>query len=307
LNAVPGQSLQIPVNVDSIVDLTGNGLESADLVLFYDPRVIDVTGVSLGSLLESSGGWMLASRIDPLAGRVFVSVAGPVGLEGRFSGELVKLQATVKADAPAGGSAINLAATAPTVGVSTQLNEGFLTLIPAPTDGANDPVDGLLTIAPVAANTNHPTVSLVNNNLVVNGTAGDDMLLIARLSATQVLVRAGNRLLGTFATPDSIAVDASSGQDYVYLDPGLAAVIATADEDAAAGIAADFIVAQANVSRVRSPLTSAVPSASEPAGEFVPDEAAAAPGTHDFALLQLLDQWTADGESSPLASSRRRR
>jgi hypothetical protein len=148
LIADAGSSLNIPLNIDSIVDLTGSGLTSAELVIEYDPAAVEVQQVLLGKLLtDSPGAWFVNARIDAAAGRVIVSVAGTEPIEGLFSGELVRLQAKVKPDAPAGGTAINLAATAGDSAVRTQLNEGFLTLIPAPTDRANDPgVDGLLRI-----------------------------------------------------------------------------------------------------------------------------------------------------------------
>lgn len=148
LRAARGEVVIIPVNIDSIVDLTGNGLESAELIIHYEPTALDVTSVSLGSLVEDRG-WQVASRIDPLAGRVLVSLAGLTPLEGEFVGELVRLHASVKTDVPTGVFPINLAATARDVAIRTQLNEGWLTLIPAPTDAANDPgVDGQLTILP---------------------------------------------------------------------------------------------------------------------------------------------------------------
>ncbi len=147
LVAARGSELIVPVNIDSIVNLTGNGLESADLVIYYDPKVLSITSISLGSLVASRGGWMIASRIDAPAGRIFVSLAGNRRLEGYFQGELVQMHALVKATAKPGPSAINLAASASNTAQVTQLNEGYLTLVPAPTNAANDPgVDGLLTI-----------------------------------------------------------------------------------------------------------------------------------------------------------------
>jgi hypothetical protein len=149
LVATPGGSVNIPVYVDSIVDLTGHGLESADLVVYFDAAVLDVSSVQLGSLVDSSTRpWMMAFNIDPQAGRAIISLAG-APLEGYFQGELVRLVATVKAAAAPGESALNLAAGSHDPARLTQLNEGYLTLIPAPTDGANDAdVDGRLTIVP---------------------------------------------------------------------------------------------------------------------------------------------------------------
>ena len=146
LQATCAAAVQVPVNIDSIVDLTGNGLESGELVIDYDATVFDIDRVTLGSLLTSISGWSIASRIDPLAGRVFVSFFGSQPLEGFFQGELVQLHAKVKPDATPGPTAINLAGSARDVAIRTQLNEGWLTLIPAPTDAADDPIDGIVLI-----------------------------------------------------------------------------------------------------------------------------------------------------------------
>lgn len=145
-----GQELTIPINIDSIVDLTGDGLDSADLIIHYDATVLDVTGVSLGSLVANQD-WIIGSRIDPLAGRVLISLAGTTPLEGVFQGEFAQLHATVKSSAASGSFPLNLAASARDLPFRTQLNEGWLTLIPAPTNADDDPgVDGRVTILPAA-------------------------------------------------------------------------------------------------------------------------------------------------------------
>jgi hypothetical protein len=294
LAATAGGSLIIPVEIDSIVDLTGNGLTSADLVLYYDPLVFDVQRASLGELLTSQGNWMISSRIDPVAGRIDLSLATTRPLEGQFLGEFVKLHATVRVDARGGVTAINLAATSRSR--STQLNEGFLTLIPAPTDAANDPIDGLVTITtttPPAV----PSARLVDNRLLIIGTAADDRLLIKPIGdGNQVIVRANNRILGTFPRPESIAIDGLAGHDYIYVDPAApAAIIATTSEPAAAE---DLIFTGDNVQLVASPTVSPVNSATGSGSGM---------SLHDLALLHLLDQLSGIGESSSSGGILRRR
>jgi hypothetical protein len=213
LVAAAGGSLTIPVEIDSIVDLTGNGLASADLVIYYDPTVLEVTAASLGRLIAQRG-WMISSQINVLAGRIDISLAGTRSLEGQFVGELVQLQATVKADAVAGTSAINLAATSRSR--STQLNEGFLTLIPAPTDAANDAIDGRVLITRSAASTQTPAVRQVNNHLLITGTAGDDHLVVSA-AGDQVRIRLNRHLLGTFDMPSGIAIEGLTGSDQIVV------------------------------------------------------------------------------------------
>ncbi len=211
LFATAGGSLAIPVDIDSIVNLTGNGLTSADLVIYYDPMVLEVTSATLGRLIAQRG-WLISSRIDPLAGRIDISLAGTRPLEGEFIGELVQLHATVKEDAPAGASAINLAATSRSR--TTQLNEGFLTLIPAPTDAANDSIDGRVTITRTSSITPRPAVRQVNNHLIISGTAGNDHLIVAPYG-NAVRVRRNHELLGDFVVIGGIAIDGLSGSDRI--------------------------------------------------------------------------------------------
>jgi hypothetical protein len=290
LHAAAGGQLSIPVHIDSIVDLTGSGLESADLVLYYDPSVLDVQSVSLGSLLAGRGGWNVASRIEVLAGRIFISVAGSNPLEGRFLGELVQLDAQVKQDAPAGASAINLAASSRDPSRFTQLNEGYLTLIPAPTDAANDPgVDGLLTVTSASGVGGMPSASIVDGQLLISGTDANDQIFASLLSNGLTRVRVGSKFLGDFAAPGGIAIDGLGGNDYIVVDPNLKAVIRTQDDDLIfAGTSAQLAEA-ADLS----------------VGLLAGGEAV----SNDAALLQLLSGWD-DASDSPVAGNqllRRRR
>ncbi|WP_254507965.1 hypothetical protein [Anatilimnocola floriformis] len=291
LTATPGQDLSIPVDIDSIVNLTGNGLASGDLVIYYDPAVLDVSDVALGSLVANRGGWMISAKIDPLAGRIDISLSGTRPLEGKFRGEFVQVHATVRENAPAGAMAINLAANSRFR--QTQLNEGFLTLIPAPTDAANDPIDGVLTItAPPVA----PTAQVIDGRLLITGTTADDRVFV-RPSAdgSQLLVRLNNRLQ-TFDMPSAIAIDALSGNDLVYVDPrSPATLIATVGNDERPE---DQIFTGDNAELIDS--------RSIPAGLTSGNQQ---PSANDLAIMHLLDQWTADHEAGALngGTLRRRR
>jgi hypothetical protein len=288
LVATPGSAVNIPVLIDSIVDLTGNGLESADLVVYHDAAALEVTSVTTGSLLTSRGlNWAVASRIDALAGRVFISLAGSRPLEGFFLGELVTLHGQVKANAAAGEVALNLAAGSRDPARFTQLNEGFLTLIPAPSDAANDPgVDGRLTILPaagIAANFG-PTAQVVNNQLLITGTPGDDRVIVGRLPNGQIRVRAGSQSLGEFAGVSGIAINAGAGNDYVVVDGNLrTAIAATADDVIFAG-----------------PQTAIVSGAAGSSGSFSSQPLQGPWGltTQDEALLQILASWNDESSAA---------
>lgn len=230
LTAAAGDSLIIPVHLDSILDLTGNGVESAELAIYYDATVLDVSAVRLGSLLTAASGWTIASRIDPLAGRVLLSVSSPSPLEGVFEGELVQLQATVKPTAPLGATALNLAASARDPGVRTQLNEGYLTLIPAPTDRADDAgVDGVLTIlaAADASSSDQPSATWDNGHLIIAGIAAGDRAIVWRLGPNLVRVRSNEQILGDFPPVRKLLLQNFLPGDRQVIDPELAPQQAT--------------------------------------------------------------------------------
>jgi hypothetical protein len=148
LSARPGETLRIPVQVDSVIDLTGNGLAAADLSLSLDPNVFEIVSIERGDLIDD-GSWLLTSRIDADAGVVQLGAAATESsLEGTFSGTLAWLQVRIKDSATLGDSAINLLAQAPN-GQQTLVNEGRLTLIPAISNDPYDPdVDGVITVLP---------------------------------------------------------------------------------------------------------------------------------------------------------------
>lgn len=282
LTAKPGEQLSIPVTIDSVVDLTGHGLISADLLLYYDPTAIEVTSVRLGNLLADMGDWFITSRIDPLAGRVIVSLASTKPLEGFFSGELVQMQTQVKPDTKPGTVAINLAASSRTPSRFTQLNEGYLTLIPAPTDAADDPgVDGRITVLPNSQPQTHQAVArVVDGQLLVEGTAADDRILVSNIGH-QIRVRAGDKLLGTFDPPYGIAVDGRGGNDFIFISP---LVPATVIVEGAETSARNLIFAADNT-RLISASTPRL-TANESVGSSMPQS-----DGRDLALLELISMW----------------
>lgn len=171
ISARPGESLRIPVNVDSVVDLTGNGLSSVDLALSLDPSSFEIVSVDRGDLTADTS-WLLTSRIDDETGVVQLGMATTQApLEGAFSGTLAWLHVRVKDSAALGDSSINLLAHAPT-GQQTLVNEGQLTLLPAISNDSDDPdVDGVISILPPASMdvNGDGRVSNLDALLVING------------------------------------------------------------------------------------------------------------------------------------------
>lgn len=299
LTAASGQLLTIPIDIDSIVNLT-DGLASADLVLYFDPQVLEITSVSLGRLVAGRSGWLISSRIDPLAGRIDLSLAGTNPLVGQFHGELVQLQATVKSKAPAGATAINLAASSRSR--STQLNEGFLTLIPAPTDAANDAIDGLLTITPTIAMTTEAAARRSGEHLLVTGTAGNDLIIVSQVDSGHLRVRLSNHWLGTFTIPQDIFIDGLAGNNFIYVDP---AAPTTFINQIQARSARNLLFAGSNTRLLET--NDRVHNTDNAAAASTAGDRAA-----DVALLQFLASWQQEflehgsGRSLKISSIRRR-
>lgn len=133
----------MPVNLD-----LSDGLESIDLAIAYDRRRLEI--VSINDLYRGSltGDFdLFSANLDAQAGTLRVAlgrIAGPI--DSRGSGSVLEITFRIRPDAPPGQAIVNLLADlAPTY---TQLNEGGLVLIPAPSDEAGDALDGLITVQP---------------------------------------------------------------------------------------------------------------------------------------------------------------
>lgn len=181
LSAGRGEGLTVPVHIDSIVDLTATPLYAADLVLQFDPQVMTASSVSWGEVPMASpeAHWSApVVNIDNTSGQIIIGLWNQVGLRGVFAGSLVQVQFAVDSAAPLGDTAINLAATASDR--FTLLNEGNLTLIPAPTNSADDDVDGRVTVQ--GLDWQNPTNAFdVNNDGSVS--ALDVLMLINYINA----------------------------------------------------------------------------------------------------------------------------
>jgi hypothetical protein len=149
LVAAPGDSFVIPLDIDSIEDLTANPLFALDTVIFFDPDVFTIDFVTAGDVIanSSTAGWNAPGvNIDNVNGRLIIGASNINGLGGTFLGTLFNISVTVKTDSPLGPSAISIAADTTSPNRQTLANEGELALLPAPTNGADDPIDGVLTV-----------------------------------------------------------------------------------------------------------------------------------------------------------------
>jgi hypothetical protein len=150
--AAPGESIRVPVHIDSLGDLQSpHRLAEADLVVLFDNEVLTATGVTESDFFSDKPEWTLTTNIDNELGRIIVVAASTRPLAGAFSEELIDLHFTVKATAATGGTAINLAASSG--GVYTDLvdeNDRSLPLEGPVTNLPTDSVDGVVWIVALA-------------------------------------------------------------------------------------------------------------------------------------------------------------
>jgi hypothetical protein len=164
LRGVAGQTVTVPVNL-TVTEPAGITLSSVDLVIGYDAARFAVGNVRLGTLL---GGTLTPSPSPSGRGEAFgdplvnLSVPGIIRLAVTSgggtellplgaSGSLVLVDLTVKPDAAAGTSALNLRVDyrdALTQAVTSLADRALqdLVLSPAPTNADTDAVDGRLTV-----------------------------------------------------------------------------------------------------------------------------------------------------------------
>jgi surface-anchored protein len=148
LTGVAGGTVTVPVRLE-VTEPGGVSFRSADFAVAFDPARFSASNVRVGGLLS---GFVVVSEVDNAAGVVRVSVYSPTGvtLPNGTTGDALLIDFAVSLSAPAGGSPVNLLADN---GLTrTALNEGQLTLSPAPTNAANDAnVDGTITVGGVTA------------------------------------------------------------------------------------------------------------------------------------------------------------
>ena len=147
LDASPGSTLTVPV---MFLQTNGStiGLDSANIAIEFDPSLFEITGVSLGGLTQ---GFTLTDSYNNATGTLIASEHspnGPIPLSPGIQGTLLLVDVTVRPGAELGPSRINLLGVG-RVGSSvlyTSLNDGYLTLNPAPNNSDHTPTDGVVTI-----------------------------------------------------------------------------------------------------------------------------------------------------------------
>lgn len=134
LQGLPQQQVVSPVNIDN-----ASGVRGAEIHLRYDPAVLTITTSQIvaGSVWGNNPNVQVVANIDATAGTIAVFVSGAEGLP-TGAGSLVNFNFVVREGAAAGSTTVlNL--------TDVRLNEGTITVSPAPQPGA-DTTDGLITI-----------------------------------------------------------------------------------------------------------------------------------------------------------------
>jgi autotransporter-associated beta strand protein len=156
LPVTAGGTVTVPVMIDDPRPSGSTGMTQAILALRYDPGVFTVSAsdIALGSVPASSKGWKLNASVDPATGQIgaILYAAGGVPIASAAAGSLITVKLHAKAGAVNGSTPLNLAAevTVPGLGVvRTQIDDdqGAYVLTPAPTDAANDLVDGSVIVS----------------------------------------------------------------------------------------------------------------------------------------------------------------
>jgi hypothetical protein len=147
LAAAPGTTLTVPVVIE-VTEPAGVTIGGFDIGIEFDADKFTVSQAKLGDLFQGTD--LVGVMTQPSPGRLVFSADSLVGTT-RFPfgtvGHLVTLTVTVAADAAPGPAAFNLLAT---LGLGRtgvfDANLQQLVLNPAPTNAADDPVDGVVMI-----------------------------------------------------------------------------------------------------------------------------------------------------------------
>ncbi|MGE3819041.1 MAG: cohesin domain-containing protein [Isosphaeraceae bacterium] len=149
LTVAAGGSVLVPVNLLH-TDKIPIGMGAVDLAISFDPAAFTVKGVKAGSL---TGDFDTLWSVDADTGLIVFSsnrIAKPLGMNPGDSGTLAVIELVARPGATLGKQTINLLDSVTSGGGprQTRLNDGQLLLVPAPTNAADDPVDGIVTIRP---------------------------------------------------------------------------------------------------------------------------------------------------------------
>jgi Beta-propeller repeat len=148
-----GGTVTVPVILDDARPAGSTGLTEATLALTFDPSVFTVSAVDvhLGTVPASGSGWMLTTVVNAVTGQVGITLESATPITHPIGGSLVTIDFHARAGALLGPTSLALVATVNPTGqglIQTNVfdSQGAFTLSPAPTNGAGDPVTGLVVL-----------------------------------------------------------------------------------------------------------------------------------------------------------------
>jgi hypothetical protein len=156
-------TVTVPVNIDDPAPAGSTGMMEATLALSYDPAVFSVSSsdIQLGSVPASGSGWMLQSTVDAATGQIGVTIWSGTPITSSAAGSLVTIVFHRSDLAATGTTTIDLVPSVEPSGsgvIYTQVGDGqgLYTLAPAPSDGYNPQIDGLVSLGVAAADATGP-------------------------------------------------------------------------------------------------------------------------------------------------------
>ncbi len=174
-----GGVVSVPVMLDSAMPAGSTGLTEATLAMTFDPHVLSVADVRLGSLPALGTGWTVTSVVDAAGGQLAIELYSPTPLDVAAAGSLVQVDFDVLPGA-VGSTTVNLVgAVDPNGGrwFSTNLADSQGAMAP----GASTAAAGFKTVNAYFKHGGTDTANLT-------GTAGSDT---ASLWSTSTLMKMG--------------------------------------------------------------------------------------------------------------------
>ena len=135
LSGAAGAVVAAPIQIDS-----ASGVRAAEIRLSYDTDIlnIDSSSIQAGTVWASNADTQVTANVDDAAGTIVLFVTSANALS-NIAGSLAVLNFSIISGATSGDTAtLNL--------TSVRLNEGAVTVAPAPAAGA-DSTDGLITVS----------------------------------------------------------------------------------------------------------------------------------------------------------------
>jgi hypothetical protein len=207
----------VPVNIDDPHPEGSTGLIEAHLALTYDARrfTVSAADVHLGSVLAAGGDWSVTPTINPVTGEIAIALSSTTSITDALGGSLVTI-AFHQTGAASGAAAFELVASVSPSGqdVTTELEDaqGTFTLGPAPSNGFDPRIDGVVTLSGPALTQVSSMASSMSRPVVIQaeGAAPVNPALSERTEANPAAEAPQNSKQGMVEDERSLAETATS-------------------------------------------------------------------------------------------------